>query len=46
MIIPPAELIQKIREVQALERMKILDPFEVKKLTERILNHHYGVGED
>jgi hypothetical protein len=42
----PAELVQQIREIQAMGDMKLLDPFEVKELKMGILNRHYGVGDE
>ncbi|WP_158745003.1 esterase/lipase family protein [Streptomyces sp. NRRL S-1448] len=42
----PAELVQQIREVQAMGDMKLLDPFEVKELKMGILNRRYGVGNE
>jgi len=45
-VAPPSELVQQIREVQAMGDMKLLDPFEAKELKMGILNRHYGVGDE
>ncbi|WP_369265901.1 esterase/lipase family protein [Streptomyces harbinensis] len=43
---PPAEVVRKIRELQAMGNLRLLDPFEVKELKMGILKRHYGVGDD
>ena len=43
---PPADLLRRIREVQAMGDMNLLNPFEVSTLKMGILNRHYGVGHD
>lgn len=45
-VTPPSELVQQIREVQAMGDMKLLDPFEVTTLKMGILNRHYGIGHE
>ena len=43
LVVPPPDVVQKIREVQAMGEMQLLDQFEVKELKMGILNRHYGV---
>jgi hypothetical protein len=45
-VAPPPELIQQIRELQAMAEMKLLDPFEVTTLKMGIVNRHYGIGHE
>jgi hypothetical protein len=47
-VAPPPDLVQKIREVQAMGEMQLIDQFEVKELKMGILNRYYGVtgGDD
>jgi hypothetical protein len=45
-VAPPPELVQRIREVQAMGDMNLLDPFEVTTLKMGILNRHYGIDNE
>lgn len=44
--VPPVELVRKIRELQAMGDMNLLDPGEVSALKLGIVRRHYGAGDD